>query len=91
MVRNNVRTFMQSQPSYTVWCKFLTGKNIDEFDEFLSIHQHFPYQNFPLIIFYRLPSRPLYAQGVIASIHAHAKFFPVQICISVQLNGKTVV
>jgi len=59
------------------------GENIDEFDKFLSIRQHFPYQNFPLILFCRLPARPLFAQGVIASIRAHAKFFPVQILISV--------
>ena len=50
------------------------GENIDEFDEFLSIRQHFPHQNFPLIIC-RLPARPLFAQGVIASIRAHTKFF----------------
>jgi len=28
------------------------GENIDEFDKLLSISQHFPYQNFPLIIFF---------------------------------------
>jgi len=67
----------------TVWCKFLMGKNIDEFDEFLSVCQHFPYQNFPLIIFCHLPARQLNVQGVITSIRAHAKFFPVQIRISV--------
>jgi len=55
----------------------LTGENIDEFDKFLSIRQHFSYQNFPLMIFCRLPARPLFAQGVIVSIRAHAKFFPV--------------
>jgi len=58
----------------------LTGENIDEFDEFLSIHQHFPHQNFPLI-FCRLHTRPLFAQGVIASyiiaIRAHAILFPI--------------
>jgi len=69
----------------------LTGENIDEFDEFLSIRQHFSYQNFPVIIFCRLPARPLFAQGVITSIRAHAKIFPIQIHISVQLKGKTVV
>ena len=29
-----------------VWCKILTGENIDEFDEFPTIRQYFPYQNF---------------------------------------------
>jgi len=66
-------------------------ENIDKFDEFLSIRQHFPNQNFPLIIFLHLPARPLFVQDVITSIRAHAKFFPVQIHILVQLNGKTVV
>jgi len=74
---------MVSLVTNTVWHKFLTGENIDKFDEFLLIRQHFPYQNFPLIIFCRLPARPLFAQGVIASIRAHAKIFPVQIRISV--------
>jgi len=46
-----------------VWRKFLTGRNIDKFDEFLSIQQHFPYQNFPLIIFCHLPARPLFRAG----------------------------
>jgi len=59
----------------------LTGENIDEFDEFLSIRQHFPHQNFSLIIFCRLHIRPLFAQGVIASyiiaIRAHAILFPI--------------
>jgi len=63
----------------TVWCKFLTEENIDKFDKFLSICQHFPYQNFPLIIFCRLPARPLFTQGIIASIRSHEKFFLVQI------------
>ena len=31
---------------HTVWRKLLTGENIDEFDEFPAICQHFPYQNF---------------------------------------------
>ena len=31
----------------TVRRKFLTGENIDEFDEFPAIRQYFPYQNFP--------------------------------------------
>ena len=57
--------------TYTVWRKILTGENIDEF---LSICQNFPYQNFLLIIFCHLPARPLFSQGVIASIRAHAKF-----------------
>jgi len=66
-----------SKPSnvITVWRKFLAGENIDEFDEFLSIRQHFPYQNFPLIIFCRLPAKPLFAQGVIASIYAFMQNF----------------
>jgi len=66
-------------------------ENIDEFDELLLIRQHFPNQNFPLIIFLRLFARPLFTQDIITSIHTHAKFFPVQIHILVQLNGKTVV
>ena len=33
----------------TVWRKILTGKNIDEFDEFPAIRQYFPHQNFPFI------------------------------------------
>jgi len=44
----------------TVWRKILTGENIDEF---LSIRQHFPHQNFPLIIFCRLHTRPLFRAG----------------------------
>jgi len=36
------------------------GGNIDKFDEFLSIRQHFPYQNFTLIIFCHLHARPLF-------------------------------
>jgi len=32
------------------------GGNIDEFDEFLSIHQHFTHQNFLLITFCYLPA-----------------------------------
>ena len=32
----------------TVWRKFSTGENIDEFDEFPAIRQYFPYQNFNL-------------------------------------------
>ena len=31
----------------TVRRKFLTGENIDEFDEFPAIRQYFPYRNFP--------------------------------------------
>jgi len=55
----------------------LTGENIDEF---LSIRQHFLYQNFPLIIFCRLSARPPFrARPVIASTRAHGKFFPVKI------------
>jgi len=43
---------------YTVWHKILTGENINEFDKFLSIRQHFPYQNFTLTIFCCLHARP---------------------------------
>jgi len=54
--------------------------NIDEFDEFLSIRQHFPHQNFPLIIssVVCMPDH-FFMQGVIAgySIRAHAILFPV--------------
>jgi len=61
----------------TVWRKILTGENIDEF---LSIRQHFPYQNFPLIISFAvcMPDH-FFVQGVIASysICAHAILFPV--------------
>jgi len=49
-------------PLDTVWCKFLTGENIYKFDEFLSICQHFPYQNFPQT-FCLLPARPLFHTG----------------------------
>ena len=59
----------------TVWRKILTVENIDEFDEFLSIRQHFPHQIFPLMIFCRLPARSLFRAGVIAIIRTHAKFF----------------
>ena len=31
----------------TVQHKYLTGENIDEFDEFPAIRQYFPYQHFP--------------------------------------------
>ena len=34
-------------PFNTIRRKFLTGENIDEFDEFPAIRQYFPYQNFP--------------------------------------------
>ena len=67
--------------------KYRMAQNIDEFDEFLSIRQQFPHQNFPLIIFCHLPARPLFARGVIASIRAHAKLFLSKYYI----NGKTVV
>jgi len=39
------------------------GENIDEFDKFLSIRQHFPYQNFLLITFCHLPVIPLFYIG----------------------------
>ena len=32
---------------FTIRRKFLTGENIDEFDEFPAIRQYFSYQNFP--------------------------------------------
>ena len=35
--------------AYTVRRKFLTGENIDEFDEFPAIRQYFPYQIFHLV------------------------------------------
>jgi len=63
----------------TVWRKILTGENIDEFDEFLSIRQHFPYQNFPLIISSAICMPDHFSmKGVIASysIRAHAILFP---------------
>jgi len=89
-VQHVLRVFGGAMPTVdrkrdNLYCmmQIFDGENIDKFDEFLSIHQHFPYQNFPLIIFCHLPARPLFAQGVIASIHAHAKIFPVQIRISV--------
>jgi len=53
-----------------MWRKFLMGENIDKFDKFLSIRQHFPHQNYPMIIF--LPDH-FFAQCVIASIHIHMK------------------
>ena len=37
----------KEQEDVTVRRKFLTGENIDEFDEFPAIRQYFPYQNFP--------------------------------------------
>jgi len=55
--------------------QILIGENIDEFDEFLSIHQHFPYQKFPLIIFCCFPARPLFAQGVITVVYAPMQNF----------------
>jgi len=64
------------------------SENIAEFDEFLSIHQHFPYQNFSLMISSAIcmPDH-FFVQGVIASysIRAHAILFPVH------ASGKTVV
>ena len=32
--------------THTVWRKNFTRENIDEFDEFPTIRQFFPYQNF---------------------------------------------
>jgi len=54
-------------------------ESIDEFDKFLSIRQHFPYQNFPLIISSAvcMPDH-FFVKHVIAgySIRAHAVLFP---------------
>jgi len=70
---------IQDIATTTVWHKILTGENIDEFDEFLSIHQHFTHQNFPLITFCHLPAiQTTFAQGVIASIRARPIIFPVR-------------
>ena len=44
----------------TVWRKILTGENIDEFDEFPTIRQYFPYQNFT---FSHLPLMNLWRSG----------------------------
>jgi len=58
----------------------LTGKNIDGFDEFLSIPQHFTHQNFPLIIFCHLPAclpDNFFMQGIIAVLRTNAILFPV--------------
>ena len=41
LIRVNIRKVV------TVRRKFLTGENIDEFDEFPAIRQYFSYQNFP--------------------------------------------
>ena len=43
-----VEAIINSRP-LTVRCKFSTGENIDEFDEFPAIRQYFPYQNFHLV------------------------------------------
>ena len=64
------------QTSLTVWRKILTGENIDEFDEFLSIRQHFPHQNFLLIIFYHLPARPLFSRRALSLVYAPMQKFP---------------
>jgi len=70
---------------HTIWRKILTRENIDEF---LSIRQHFPHQNFPLIIFCRLSAGSLFAQGVIDSTRA-MRNFSLSKCS--YINGKTVV
>ena len=44
---NSLHSLQQGDGLITVWCKILTGENIDEFDEFLAIRQYFPYQHFP--------------------------------------------
>ena len=43
----NTLDMLLSYARNTVRRKFLTGENIDEFDEFSAIRQYFPYQNFP--------------------------------------------
>ena len=44
-----------------VWRKILTGENIDVFDEFPTIRQYFPYQNFT---FSHLPIMNLWRSGL---------------------------
>ena len=44
----------------TKWRKIMTGGNIDEFDEFPTIHQYFPYQKFT---FSHLPIMNLWRCG----------------------------
>jgi len=62
------------------------GENIDEFDDFLSIGQHFPYQNFPLIISSAvyMPDH-FFVQGVIAIAIAYVpmQFFSLSMQIRI--------
>jgi len=55
----------------------LTGEKIDEFDEFLSIRQHFTHQNFLLIIFScRLPTcQTTFSRRALLLVDAPMKFF----------------
>jgi len=57
---------VKSPTHFTNYCvaQIFDRGDIDEFDKFLSIRQHFPYQNFPLLMFCRLPARPLFAQAI---------------------------
>jgi len=56
------------------------AQNIDEFEKFLSIRQHFTHQNFllpdNLLLFACLPDY-FFMQGVITSIRANVILFPV--------------
>jgi len=67
-------------PEYkcTVWHKILMEGNIDEFDKFLSIHQHFSHQNFLLIIFCRLPAcQTTFSHRTLSLVYAPMQFsFP---------------
>jgi len=49
--RSHLRPIQTLDITNTIWHKILTGGNIDEVDEFLSIHQHFLHQNFLLLPF----------------------------------------
>ena len=42
-----VNVIVDIRLAITVRRKFLTGENINEFDEFPAIRQYFPHQNFP--------------------------------------------
>jgi len=54
-VRNKLNNYRMAQN--------FDRENIDEFDKSLSICQHFPHQNFLLIIFCCLPASPLFCTG----------------------------
>jgi len=75
---------------HTVWCKILTGENIDKFNEFLSICQHFPHQNFPLIIFCRLHARKL-SRRVLSLAIVYEPMQCFSLSMQIYINGKTVV